>query len=291
MEEKNSTAVQPQPAQPEKQPVLRKRFPTVGDVLAMLGIAIGAQIVAGVVVMVTMVALGIKFSELQPKQMGCFIFFSYVIAMSLALGCTLIYRHYRGGRGKWAGFSRKGFNPAILLWGFVMTLAASIILEPLVAHMPELKLDLGRGIWTLVTTVLLAPIFEELLCRGVVFSSLRSRYGVVVAWLVSSLFFGILHLQPAQAIPAFIIGLVFCFIYIMTDSLWSSMILHAANNLIAFCALMAGYNNLLLIDLIENKMVYGILYGLALAVIGLSAFMIWRKMRAWKESEKNQPAV
>ena len=74
--------------------------------------------------------------------------------------------------------------------------------------------------------MIFAPIFEELICRGVVLGSLRGKFGVTTAWLVSSLFFGVLHGQPVQVINATVIGLVLGYVYLATDSLWSVMILH-----------------------------------------------------------------
>lgn len=133
--------------------------------------------------------------------------------------------------------SRPGLNPALLLWAFVLIFAVGVVLEPLLRLMPELSLEVGRGFWTILSLVIFAPIFEELICRGVVLGSLRGKFGVTTAWLVSSLFFGVLHGQPVQVINATVIGLVLGYVYLATDSLWSVMILHALNNAVAYLAL------------------------------------------------------
>ena len=118
-----------------------------------------------------------------------------------------------------------------------------MVLEPLLRLMPELSLEVGRGFWTILSLVIFAPIFEELICRGVVLGSLRGKFGVTTAWLVSSLFFGVLHGQPVQVINATVIGLVLGYVYLATDSLWSVMILHALNNAVAYLALATGHGN------------------------------------------------
>ena len=181
-----------------------------------------------------------------------------------------------------------GLNPALLLWAFVMMCAVGVVLEPLLALLPELQINVGRGFWTILSLVLFAPVFEELICRGVVLGSLRSRYGVTIAWLVSSLFFGILHGQPVQVVNAFVVGLVLGYVYIATDSLWAAMILHALNNAVAYLMLVTGHANTLLIDLIPGRTLYVAVYVVALAVLVVSGYMMWRALRRMKEAEKNR---
>ena len=166
--------------------------------------------------------------------------------------------------------------------------AVGVVLEPLLALLPELQINVGRGFWTILSLVLFAPVFEELICRGVVLGSLRSRYGVTIAWLVSSLFFGILHGQPVQVVNAFVVGLVLGYVYIATDSLWAAMILHALNNAVAYLMLVTGHANTLLIDLIPGRTLYVAVYVVALAVLVVSGYMMWRALRRMKEAEKNR---
>ena len=57
--------------------------------------------------------------------------------------------------------------------------AVGVVLEPLLRLMPELSLEVGRGFWTILSLVIFAPIFEELICRGVVLGSLRGKFGAM----------------------------------------------------------------------------------------------------------------
>lgn len=50
----------------------------------------------------------------------------------------------------------------------MLIFAVGVVLEPLLRLMPELSLEVGRGFWTILSLVIFAPIFEELICRGVV---------------------------------------------------------------------------------------------------------------------------
>lgn len=263
----------------------RGRFPTFGDLLAMLGIAFVAQILVGVAGYLVLSGGGMALSPAQTGKMTAIVYF---VSMSLTLGGVLYYRHMRGGRGRWARFSLRGLNPTLLLWSFVLIFAVGVVLEPLLRVLPDLTLNVGRGFWTMLSLIVLAPLFEELLCRGVVLGSLRARYGVTIAWLVSALFFGVLHLQPVQVVSATVVGLILGYVYLSTDSLWSSMILHALNNAVAYLALVTGHANALLSDLVTNRTLYVVIYIVALALSIVSGWMMMRTLRRMKMSEKKE---
>ncbi|WP_418422546.1 lysostaphin resistance A-like protein [Alistipes sp.] len=271
----------------------RRKFPTVGDMLALLGIALGAQIVVGTAVMLFMLFAGhgFDYKSMEPAALGKLMAALYFCSMSITLAGILYYRRARGGSGPWARFSVRGLNPALLLWAFVLIFAVGVVLEPLLTLLPELSLEVGRGFWTILSLVVFAPVFEELICRGVVLSSLRMRYGVVTAWLVSSLFFGVLHGQPAQVIGASVIGLILGFVYLATDSMWSVMILHALNNAVAYLAMATGHGNALLIELVESRTLYVLIYIAALALTAVSGYMMLRTLRRMKAGDKNPSAA
>ena len=301
MEEKKSPASAAESAasgQPAAVPAAelrpgRRKFPTVGDLFAMLGIAFGAQIVVGTAAMVFLLFAGhgLDFKSLEPAALGKVMAALYFCSMSITLAGILCYRRARGGSGAWARFSARGLNPALLLWAFVLMFAVGVVLEPLLRLMPELSLEVGRGFWTILSLVIFAPIFEELICRGVVLGSLRGKFGVTTAWLVSSLFFGVLHGQPVQVINATVIGLVLGYVYLATESRWSVMIRHALNNAVAYLALATGHGNALLIDLVGSRTLYVLIYIAALALSAVSGYMMLRALRRMKEAEKNPSAA
>lgn len=272
---------------PEPRPA--RRFPSVGDLFAMLGIVLGMQIVVTLVAMLVTVVLGIDLNGMEPSGQGRFMAFTYLGSMLPAYLLVLWYRRARGGRGSVGHFSSRGLDPVLLLWAFLMMIAAGIVCEPLLTLLPPPPMtQLGRGVWTLLSLVVMAPVLEELLCRGVVLGSLRTRYGVVTAWIFSSLFFGILHLQPVLVINAFVIGLVLGYVYLVTDSLWAPIILHALNNAVAYLFLIAGQGDAMFIDLVGSRTLYVVIYIAALTVTAVSAYMIRRSLRRLKREKKNR---
>jgi membrane protease YdiL (CAAX protease family) len=111
-----------------------------------------------------------------------------------------------------------------------------------VAHLPSLS-DLGLpgmeemvqvfNRWPAGFAVLvvgLGPgIGEELWCRGFLGRGLVGRYG----WqgvVLTSFFFGAIHLDPCQGTMAMLMGLWLHFIYLTTRSLWMPMLVHFLNN-------------------------------------------------------------
>ncbi|WP_418981909.1 lysostaphin resistance A-like protein [Alistipes sp.] len=265
-----------------------KTFPTPGDLFAMLGIVFAAQIVVGVAGVVGVLISGHSgdLSAADPGARGRLVAVTYLVSMSLALGGILYYRLKRGGSGPVAQFSRKGLNPVLLLWAFLFMIAVGIVIEPLLTFLPAPPDQLGRGVWAALTAIVFAPVFEETICRGVVLGSVRAKWGVVAAWLLSSLFFGVLHLQPLLVINAFFIGLILGFIYLATGSLWASIILHAVNNAMAYLLLVSGHEETMVIELVGSRTWYVVIYIAALAVAAVSARMVWRTLARLKAAEK-----
>lgn len=124
----------------------------------------------------------------------------------------------------------------VLNWAFSYLAPGLVIPEgALVASMAETNYGA-----TLVCTVLLAPLTEEVLMRGLVFGTIarRSRY---LAYLVSILLFAALHLWQyalSISIPELLLcavtyipaGLALGWTYEKSGNFWASFLVHAAIN-------------------------------------------------------------
>ena len=90
---------------------------------------------------------------------------------------------------------------------------------------------IGGKFWSsFLLAAIFAPIFEEWLCRGMVLRGLLSKMKPGWAIVVSALFFALIHMNPWQALNAFIIGVIMGYIYYKTGSLWLTMLVHFVNN-------------------------------------------------------------
>lgn len=78
------------------------------------------------------------------------------------------------------------------------------------------------------------PAFvEEMLFRGVILSGFRGNYSIKKAIILSSLLFGIIHLNPWQFMSAFIIGIISAWICIRTESIILCIYIHLFNNIVS----------------------------------------------------------
>jgi membrane protease YdiL (CAAX protease family) len=87
---------------------------------------------------------------------------------------------------------------------------------------------------TIFDTVILTPVFEEIVFRGLLFATLRRRFGMGNAAVLSAAIFAIAHGYGVLGFAAvFWSGLLWAWSYERTGSLLPSMAAHAADNLMA----------------------------------------------------------
>lgn len=81
-----------------------------------------------------------------------------------------------------------------------------------------------------ITGLILTPVIEEILFRGVLYQALRLRMPVGSAALLSAIVFALLHGQIVLLIPFTIMGVILALIYERSGSLWPTILVHACNN-------------------------------------------------------------
>ena len=91
----------------------------------------------------------------------------------------------------------------------------------------------GSIVITILLVAVAGPIAEEIFFRGFVLSGLLKRFGVRRALLLSSLVFGLFHIDPGAIVPTFALGLVLGWVYLKTGSIWPSIFAHALHNGVA----------------------------------------------------------
>lgn len=86
--------------------------------------------------------------------------------------------------------------------------------------------------------VVLAPAFEESVFRLVLFNAMRHWWGFWPGAIVSSVLFGLAHLQPPYTpamflsitFPLAVGGLILCGVYAKTNNAWASFLTHGSFN-------------------------------------------------------------
>ena len=96
----------------------------------------------------------------------------------------------------------------------------------------EGEFQLGSWLLMLVVFAVLPAICEESLFRGAIQGTLR-RSGAKRAIIVTTLLFAVFHLNPVSLLPLIILGLVFGVVCWRTNSSFTAMLVHFANNAVA----------------------------------------------------------
>ncbi len=98
----------------------------------------------------------------------------------------------------------------------------------------------------IVMTLVIAPLMEEWLFRGVIFRAISeggsrpgSRSSVVVGVVVSAVLFGLAHGEPLQFVGLALLGVVLAVLVVRTKRLIPSVITHVSFNGVAIIALVA----------------------------------------------------
>lgn len=165
------------------------------------------------------------------------------------------------------------------------TLATAVVTEPtalLLPPMPEAleeamnSLTKGPFLLNFISVAIFAPFFEEWLCRGIVLRGLLSKTNPANAILTSAVFFAVIHLNPWQALPAFIMGVLFGYVYYRTGSIRLTMLMHSANNTMALViSRIPALNDVDYIFEAMNGWSYSLAYAACL-VTAISAIIIIR---------------
>ena len=254
-------------------------YPTNLDMITLFGLFITCLYGAKFLVAPLLFTL-FDSSAVGSNNAGAVMLFSQLMAFIPTILFMFIMRKRRGNEPIKVKFSVKGFDPVIILSGLVMMFAVSIIIEPLLALVPSVRPNLsGGGFLMLLSVVVVAPIFEEYICRGLLLESLRSTRGVVLAWIISSLFFAMMHLDGVLSLNAFFMGLILGYIYISSGSLFAPIILHAINNAFAYLFFAIGKDGMMLRDLVANNYIYYIMYALSIVVFVIAKIKYTRRFK------------
>lgn len=96
-----------------------------------------------------------------------------------------------------------------------------------------------------ISLVILPPLTEEIVCRGFLYTNLRSRLKYAYAAVITSIIFAVAHLQFGSgapllwvaAIDTFVLSLMLVYLREKSGSLAAPMLLHGFKNFVAFSIL------------------------------------------------------
>jgi uncharacterized protein len=225
-------------------------WPAWSAALALVGGLVLAAL-GGLVVDLPALALGVKLtSSHTPPGLAI----ADTVVQDVAFVLAALYCAHLGGRAvsSWQFGLRR---PAVGWWTagrlVVLLLLVFVLLSVVwseVLHPEEEKLleQLGSNEGAVLLalsaalTCVVAPICEEILFRGYIFTALRNWRGTIPAAVITALLFGGVHVGSAPVldlVPLAGLGFGLCLLYRYTGSLYPAIVAHSLNNSLAFSSL------------------------------------------------------
>ena len=178
---------------------------------------------------------------------------------SMTIGPLLIIRYQlmglesSGVEGGWLQWKikpiKEGIFKSISGWLMIMPLVLLIgwfmneIIGDQGGSNPLLELVLNSDefiplLFLLITTVILAPVFEELVFRGVLLPVLVSKVGKISGVLLSALIFALAHLSVGELPPLFVLGIGLGLMRLSSGRLFPCALMHSLWNGVTFASLL-----------------------------------------------------
>lgn len=123
---------------------------------------------------------------------------------------------------------------AVSCIGFNNMIDLSHISEYFPGYEETAKILYGSNIYIeLAVTVLLAPLIEELIFRGMVYRRIARYWNKNIALLASAVLFGIYHGNVVQGVYAFLLGLILAYLYEKFGTIKAPILAHGFANLVS----------------------------------------------------------
>ncbi len=178
-------------------------------------------------------------------------------------------------------FKIQNYNPRIYLYLPLIGIGLLLINKPFWDFTTILKYYQGISannnpvtsnnnialIYNVISTLLVAPIIEELFYRKFLLGKLSKNNKPIIAIVVSSICFSIMHIEtPNNLIPTFISGIILGIIYLKTKKIGYCIMLHFIVNLIIITTNNIGisYHNWLIGY--NFNLFYWLLFGIGIAI-------------------------
>lgn len=163
---------------------------------------------------------------------------AFFAVAALVVTATLVTGSTRGFLGL-VGVARPGAAALAGAVAFVAVLVANGLWNVVADPDPTSLFDqLGgrsatNAVLATVVAVAVAPVCEELFCRGLLLNTLRDWTPVPVALVLQAVVFSALHLSVDAFVPLLAFGLAAGILRLRTGTLLVPMALHATNNVLA----------------------------------------------------------
>ncbi|WP_209959007.1 CPBP family intramembrane glutamic endopeptidase [Psychrobacter sp. PL19] len=174
---------------------------------------------------------------------GTVVSVSIIISWVLLTALSVSTVHLKGGKiRRYLALTPFSLTVAAGMFGLLLLfMIGSQALTYLLDKSPLLFVDplyeSVSSVWLLILAiVIVAPIYEELVFRGLLWSAIAEQFseqrGAIIASIITSLIFAVIHLQYGlyEISTIVILAFIFCYARIKSGSLLLPIILHIINN-------------------------------------------------------------
>lgn len=213
----------------------------IGFILEYLLFQVGVVVVYSIIISIEVLKDNRNLELVLKEKVGNNIFTLFMIAAIINFFVyILMFRNKNKNLFKRCKFNRINIRyiPKLILVIIGMTLTSVALVSEFgdifnsYNLVQQAIIQSYNSIISMFSIIVVLPIFEEILFRGLVFYELRERFSVIATVIIQALIFGIWHLNPLQAVYTFFAGIIFGVILVFINSIWGSIIAHIIYNLL-----------------------------------------------------------
>ena len=228
--------------------------------------------------------------------------FSFLVYYVLTMLTPLVLFHFlkkkNEGKVNYQLVPKDGIVIALLLlttlaiqWGITSPLTDLIPMPDSIKEMFKELFFSMNDVYGFLAVAIAAPVLEELIFRGIILDGLLKRRSKWSAIIISSLLFGLLHLNPWQFVGATILGIFIGWVYSRTHNIMYCMFIHFVNNFTAYAIGLTDPNGEML-DMSMKEMMGGatnylLIIGGSLLLGSFGVFYLNQRMKNEKLIEES----
>ncbi len=249
-------------------PETKDAYPRYKNAILLSLLLIAVQ--AAVTLVLQVLSLGVIAMEV-----GIVVSFAVVINIALKRTNRTVQTLLAGRR----------FTPRLVATVLITCIGLSIVLSE-VNNLVQMIIPIPEAVWevlgglmsegnalrSILLLAVIAPVTEELFFRRIILDGFLENYSATDAIIVASVLFGIVHLNPWQALPAFFMGLYLSWVFVRSGSIVLCMIAHGLYNTVGLLIMsiteIPGYTTM---RTVRFQPAWFDLLGLLLLVAGILA--------------------
>jgi uncharacterized protein len=251
----------------------------IGLSFATIAVYLGGQLLLQIAVGLGLVGPGLVSPDvLDPEADGALLLALVVASQLFGLVLAIVFVRWRGVRlrpmlgavrplgrliGQGVGLGLVAIAGSTLIVSVLVALTGSEATpdQVLTGGILETPLQLVLAV---IAAVVLAPLAEEMLFRGLLHRGLRRRLALAPATAVSSVLFAVVHIdvvlsQPLALVGLVLVGVILAVAYERTGSLVVPVVIHAVHNAVTIVAVIVASR----LDLDAAQPVLGLLERIA----------------------------